>query len=174
MIRSDMAKYDDWPDKTQAAGRIGISVKTLERMADRGEVEQRMRPREGASPQAVFNPKDVEREASKRAAVNGKPFILPGIQSEPEPAPEQPQSGLELPIKLPANFVGLFEAMLERLVPKLLPPPAQEPSHLLTVEEVLMLGYTRDWIRKQRKLGMLTPFGRKYSRFELERLAGRD
>ena len=159
-----MAKYDDWPDKTQAAQRIGVSVKTLERMADKGQIEQRMRPREGASPQAVFNPKDVEREASKRAAVNGTPFVLPADADEVPNVPMVPRD----------NLIGALETMLERLVPKLLPPPAQEPSHLLTIEEVLRLGYTQDWIRKQRKLGLLTRFGRKYSRFELERLAGRD
>ena len=158
-------KYADWPDKNEAAKRIGVSVKTLERMADRGEIEQRMRPRPGASPQAVFNPKDVEREASKRAAVNGKPFVLPAEQavtvSEDTGTPP---------------FISALEAMLERIVPKLIPapvPPAEQP-HLLTLEDVLKLGYTRDWIRKQRKLGLLTPFGRKYSRFELERLAGKD
>lgn len=161
-----VAKYSGWPDKTTAAQRIGVSVKTLERMADRGEIEQRMRPRPGASDTAVFNPRDVEREASKRAAVNGKPFVLPAEQ-----AMELPE-----PVKANVDFVGALRMMLETVVPKLIPPPVPpaEQAHLLTLEEVLKLGYTRDWIRKQRKLGLLTRFGLKYSRFEMERLAGRD
>ena len=162
-----VAKFSDWPDKTAAAQRIGVSVKTLERMADRGEIEQRMRPRPGASDTAVFNPRDVEREASKRAAVNGKPFVLPAEEPDAPSVPSVPSVPRD-------NLIAALEAMLERLVPKLLPPPAQEPSHLLTIDEVLKLGYTRDWIRKQRKLGLLTRFGYKYSRFELERLAGKD
>lgn len=160
----------DWPDKTQAAGMLGVSVKTLERMAQKGVIEQRMRPRPGASDMACFNPKDVQQAMQEKGIVISRPRVeSPGTQSGFEP----PQSGLEPASVNPANFIGALEAMLERLVPKLLPPPAQEPSHLLTIEEVLKLGYTRDWIRKQRKLGLLTPFGRKYSRFELEILAGK-
>ncbi|HEY1896729.1 MAG TPA: hypothetical protein VGG62_10675 [Terracidiphilus sp.] len=62
-----MSKFTEWPTKEPAAQRIGVSVKTLERMADAGKIEQKMRPRVGGTPQAIFNPEDVEREAAKRA-----------------------------------------------------------------------------------------------------------
>jgi hypothetical protein len=153
----------DWPDKTQAAGMLGVSVKTLERMAQKGVIEQRMRPRPGASDMACFNPKDVQKAAGEKGIVISRPRVESSTEVQTLP-----------PSETPVNFVGALEAMLERLVPKLLPPPAQEKPHLLTIREVEGLGYTQDWLRRQRKLGLLTRFGRKYSRFELERLAGKD
>src|SRR5262245_54083100 len=74
-------KFEDWPTKEQAAQRIGISIKTLERMADRGEIHQKFRDRPGASQVAVFNPDDVERVASQRAAADGKAFVMPPARS---------------------------------------------------------------------------------------------
>ena len=77
-------KYQDWPTKDEAAKAMGVSVKTLERMADAGKIEQQFRPRPGRSDVAVFNPKDVEREASRRAAAVGVPFIMPSDAPGPE------------------------------------------------------------------------------------------
>ena len=65
-----------WLTKAEAARKIGCSVKTVERLADTGKLEQQMRPRPGGSPVAVFNPKDVERAASERAAAEGRPYVL--------------------------------------------------------------------------------------------------
>lgn len=93
-------KYADWFTKQEAAQRIGISVKTVERLADAGKLQQKMRPRPGGTDVAVFHPNDVEREASERAATAGKPFVMPpGTAPAGAIVPAAPQT---LAVPLPA------------------------------------------------------------------------
>ena len=87
-------KYADWFTKQEAAQRIGVSVKTVERLADAGKLQQKMRSRPGGTDVAVFHPNDVEREASERAATAGKPFVMPaGATPASAIVPAAPQAG---------------------------------------------------------------------------------
>ena len=155
-----------WPTKQEAATALKISVKTLERLADKGTIRQRMRARPGASPIAVFNPEDIDREMSLRITKNGHPVILPAA-AEPEIVPT-PDSTRQV-------FLEGLELILSRVLSqqKQLPAPVELP-HLITMEQAMNLGYPRRWLREQIQSGTLRKFGRsKISRFELERLAGR-
>lgn len=69
-------KYADWQTKEQVAARLGVSLKTVERLAAAKKMQRRQRGRPGGSPVAVYNPEDIERLASERAAAEGEPFLL--------------------------------------------------------------------------------------------------
>ena len=79
-------KYADWMTKEQAAERIGVSVKTVERMADNQKLQKRQRARAGGSPIAVFHPGDVDRAASERNKAQAAPFVISDAQSKSTPA----------------------------------------------------------------------------------------
>jgi hypothetical protein len=61
-----MTTHSDWFTKEQAARLIRCSMETIERLAEAGKLEQRMRPQPGG-PRPVYNPEDVEREAAERS-----------------------------------------------------------------------------------------------------------
>jgi hypothetical protein len=165
------AIYVDWPDKSESAKIIGVSVKTVERLADQGKLQQKFRPRIGASPIAVFNPADVQKQASIYANAANRPFTMPrdeaGVTTVSVPGfgPVGPEA-----------FLLALQAMLDRAKPPEAPPPAPvELAHLVTRDyAVKYLGYPRDWLRDQIRDGKLKTYGaKKISRFELETLAGR-
>lgn len=79
---SKQMKYADWMTKEQAAERIGVSVKTVERMADNQKLQKRQRARAGGSPVAVFHPGDVDRAASARNKAQAAPFVISDAQSK--------------------------------------------------------------------------------------------
>jgi excisionase family DNA binding protein len=56
-----------WLTKAQAAERLAISERTLDRLGKKGP-ERRLRPRPGKKPEPVFNPVDVEAMAPKEEA----------------------------------------------------------------------------------------------------------
>ncbi|MEO8373348.1 MAG: hypothetical protein ABI806_29455 [Candidatus Solibacter sp.] len=64
---SGMPSHDlsNWLSKADAAARLQISERTLDRRCDAGTgPERRNRPRVGLKPEPVFNPEDIERLAA--------------------------------------------------------------------------------------------------------------
>lgn len=57
----------DWPSKQEAADRLGVTVKTIERLTRAGKLERRFRNRPGTSPIAVYDPKDVTTVQAERS-----------------------------------------------------------------------------------------------------------
>lgn len=56
-----MNDLSTWPTKPEAAARLGISERSLERLVEQGKPpERRMRQRPGKRPEPVFNPEEVE------------------------------------------------------------------------------------------------------------------
>jgi len=116
-------KYADWPTKEEAAQRIGVSVKTVERLADDKKLQQKFRPRPGGTPLAVFHPGDVERIASERAAGAARPFVMPPEAVIPSPASTLP--ALRQPSLEPGAFAELLGAAIARAL------SAVKPSDLI-------------------------------------------
>jgi hypothetical protein len=56
-----MTEISEWPTEAEAAAAIGVSIRTLQRYAEKGQIEIRSRPREGKKPENVCNPRDVDR-----------------------------------------------------------------------------------------------------------------
>jgi hypothetical protein len=166
-----MSKYSEWPTKEPAAQRIGISVKTLERMADAGKIEQKMRPREGGTPQAVFNPADVEREAAKRATGAGRSYVMPAETNGTVPpgtagvpALRQGETvtwsdpAAELADQLARAFASATAAFRV--------PVADKPR--VTMAEAVSLGFTRENLRELVRDGKLANMGTPH-RFRFRR-----
>jgi excisionase family DNA binding protein len=76
-----------WITKQQAAAAIGVTPKTIERLAQAGKLEQRSRPQARGPNVAVYDPGDVDRLVSERH-VAPPPFVLPaGTVSPPAKRP---------------------------------------------------------------------------------------
>ena len=71
--------YSDWLTKDEAAAIIGVTPKTVTRMALAGQIQQGRWQREGRGPTlAVFHPEDVRRIALARRSGPPAPFLVPG------------------------------------------------------------------------------------------------
>lgn len=127
-----MSDLSAWLNKQEAAQRLGVSERTLDRMADKGP-ERRMRARPGRKPEPVFNPEDVERLASKAFVVpaalvpseelatrQGPPpvlqMLLSVIQSLATTSHAKPQAALFLTLDEAAEYSGLSKSFLRRVV----------------------------------------------------------
>lgn len=64
-----------WLTIADAANAIGVSTRTVERLAHDRKLEQRLRPQAGSPPVAVYNPTDVARIALERSPAP-PPFVL--------------------------------------------------------------------------------------------------
>ena len=87
----DDTKLDDWFTKTQAAGFLKVSEKTVERLATKGTVRRATRKRPGVRPSPVYCPDDLERV---KAAQTAQMIVMPPRRPTPVsllyplPAPE--------------------------------------------------------------------------------------
>ena len=68
--------HEDWLTKQEAARILQVAEKTIDRLADRGELQKATRKRPGLPPVAVFHPDDVER-ARKVREIPARPFMFP-------------------------------------------------------------------------------------------------
>lgn len=138
----------DWLTEPEAAKRLGISWRTLLRRVAKGEgPERQMRPRKGAKPEPVYNPRDVERMSAQRAVV---------VRPEMLPRPERPM-GQEIAV------APIFMAVLDRLagaLEKFAPPPAKpEVKAWMTPGEAsAYLGLSEGLIRRLIRDGKLPRF----------------
>jgi hypothetical protein len=159
-------KYADWPTKDQAAKLIGVSVKTLERYADDNKLEQKLRSRPGGSPIAVFNPRDVERMASERAAAEGQPFVMPA-RSESETVPALHNAAIAPYVK------EQLDALAAAVKPDALHVALAEKPRV-TMTEAIALGFTRENLREMVENGKLenvgTPHRYRFRRRDLDAL----
>jgi len=79
-----MKDYSGWLNKAQAAEAIGVSTKTVEKLAEEKHLQMAMwkRPTGGAAI-AVYHPGDVERIRKERNP-DAPPFVLPSVSEASE------------------------------------------------------------------------------------------
>jgi excisionase family DNA binding protein len=141
-----------WLSKPEAAARLGISERTLERMidADKGP-ECRIRPRTGKRPEPVYNPQDVDALA---AAAAPKPAVNPpaGPANSRQLVPTGEDS---MPSSL-ALGIELIE-QLARIANRARPEPAPTPPALwLTIPEAAVYtGLSQAFLRRLARSGEL-------------------
>jgi Helix-turn-helix domain len=68
-MRKEKGAFEGWIPKEQAAQMTGLGVRTLERMAQRGEIRQAYRPVPKRRDLPVFHPDDMARLAAERGPV---------------------------------------------------------------------------------------------------------
>ena len=56
-----MAKHDHWPTKAEAARRLDTSIRNIERLIARGDIESSKRTQPGRKPITIVNPDDLAR-----------------------------------------------------------------------------------------------------------------
>jgi excisionase family DNA binding protein len=137
-----------WIPKAEAAGRLGISERTLDRRCDAGTgPERRERPRPGLKPEPVYNPDDVERLAVPKTHVmpNGLPVASGEAIQLASYAAEQ------ICLRQLAD-VWLMEAKSVPPVPPLLPPAL----YLTLPQASAYTGLTVTLLRRLIQAGKLT------------------
>ena len=160
--------YEHWHDKKEAASLTGMSVKSIERLAARGEIQQAERPRPGQRPATVYNPDDIARIAAERAPA---PFVMPPEKTSVS-QPGSIQGAAMTPAQRPdmAAFGTFLEAFRQEVKPK-----AKQPTRFVELEEASEIsGLSRRYLRTAVKAGTLAAVrdGRtwKVRREDLDRL----
>ena len=140
------------------------------RLATEVGVEDVKRPRRGGSPQAIYNPTDVERMASHRAAKAGMPFIMP----------KEPETGTLATASPAAQMGGAIATVIAEQFSRMLPSPAavvqvslaEKPR--VTLREAVQLGYRASDLVERVKAGTLenvgTPHRYSFRRRDLDAL----
>ena len=70
---------DQWKTKAEAAQILGVSEKTVERMAERGELGKAERKIPGRRPLPVFDPDDIEKV--QKQTLRPQPLLVPAVTS---------------------------------------------------------------------------------------------
>jgi excisionase family DNA binding protein len=121
---------NNWPTEAEAAAQLSMSLRTLQRYAKAGEIEIRQRPVPGRKPEAVVNPRDVER-------LKPGAFVM---------APEQDDKVTPRQRQQPADVLGALFAYLQQQQRLLAAPPAP----WLTLDEAAEQSrLSRRFLRKQ-------------------------
>lgn len=143
----------NWYTKDEAAKKLGRSVKTIERLADRKQIEQRMRPRIGGNDIAVFNPKEIDRLAQEMTALD--PVI------DPPPVPAVAQESTTALSPADSDITAAFDirrfAEAIRVMDAQAVPLAQKPR--VTLREAVALGFQAEDLRNRVKAGTLENVG---------------
>ena len=115
---------DHWLSKAEAARRLQVSEKTIDRMADRQQIERRMRQRPGRKAEPVFDPEAVDSLASERtpATVAPAPAAL-ARQADPRSA---------APRRVDHPVAAIAEALAAAIAQTITPRP---PAAWLTIAE---------------------------------------
>lgn len=70
-------RFVDWLTKEQASKVIGVSTKTVEKLAKDGKLQQRMIPQQGKPAIAAYNPTDVEKVRRERNPDGPEVYVMP-------------------------------------------------------------------------------------------------
>ena len=147
---------DDWFTKSQAAGLLQVSEKTVERLARKGEIRRETRKRPGVRPSPVYSPEDLDRV---KAAQVPQVVVMPP-QAEAGGVPALAPRALELPSFLQSLVSGADVPLRDKL--------------FLTVKEAVRFsGLPESTIRRLLRSGKLPGFkagGWRIRRVDLEEL----
>jgi DNA-directed RNA polymerase specialized sigma24 family protein len=179
---SPKANYSAWYRKEEAAKTIGCSLKTVEHLARRREIQKAMYRRpDGGNRVAVYHPRDVEKIARKRNQ-EPAPHVLP--------AEEPPTGALEpMPSEIyaaardappPPLLVGLLATFLHALYRlsqssansenSVLPPSELRHVTYLSISEARAYsGLPAGTIRRLARQGLIGKMGTRYRRADLEK-----
>jgi len=78
-----------WLTKQQASEAIGVSSKTVEKLATEGKLQSAKRPQPGRPDAAVYHPDDVQRAAEERRKQPGAFVVQRAVSELPEALPER-------------------------------------------------------------------------------------
>jgi excisionase family DNA binding protein len=162
--------YSNWFTKQQAAEAVGVSTKTIEKLAQEKKIQQAFwkRPETGASV-AVYHPDDVERERRERNP-DLEPFAVPPRAKEEE---QQTQA-----LVVPNNDAGQLFKVLAAIASQSSQsaPDVRTAERLfLTIAEAarysgLPRSYLKSLMTEGKLAAMKTGAGWRIRRSDLEKL----
>lgn len=128
----------EWLTKREAATLLGLSEKSVDRMAERGEIQKATRKQNGKPPAVVFHPADIGRVKTERHQTPA-PFIMPNGTAELQTlaSSQQPAAAAEL--------VRALTAIADRLAG---PAEVKEPLWLTLAEASEASGLPPSYLRK--------------------------
>jgi excisionase family DNA binding protein len=134
--KARQVNLDLWLTKSECAGRLGCSEKTIERMVERGQLHRKIRRVPGRRNLPVFSPDDVDR-----------------LQKETlQPQPGGPSMALAV-TRRPDPLTVLLDAISAKKASADLPPA---PNAFLTVRQAATyIGRTQSFIRRALQAGSL-------------------
>jgi hypothetical protein len=150
--------YSTWLTKQQAADQIGVTTKTIERLAQDGKIQQAAwRPENRGPERAVYHPDDVARIASERRP-GAAPFVLPALPAGNGNGRTHPPTSTHMqtrPSAVPALPPGedvlrlLFGAALRAVSEK-----SETPPLFLTIPEAAVVsGFSQAYLRRKCQAG---------------------
>ena len=130
-----MIDLSTWLTKPDAAARLGISERTLDRLCEKGEgPERRDRPRVGLKPEPVYNPDDVDRLAAPKA------HVMPAQTAAVATRPSAPSADV-LSLVLD-RIAGAVEGRLSQAL------PSPEPLYLTLPQASAYTGLSMAFLRR--------------------------
>lgn len=151
---SRQVNLDAWKTKPDAAAMLGCSEKTIERYAEKGQLERRARLVPGRRPLPVFSPDDLER--------------LQKESVQPAPAPLGAPSNQSLALRTRGDLASLLELFTRAR------DPAPPTKIFLTIEEAAAhTGLSEAYIRRKiraAELPALRDRGWKIRRADLDKI----
>jgi excisionase family DNA binding protein len=171
----------DWLTKAQAAEAIGVTPKTIERLAQAGKLEQRSRPQARGPNVAVYFPDDVTKLAQERQP-GAKPFVLPADPDSSAGSNGRHTGGAMIPSPSPvlATRVGddpvraFAAAVYAAVMSQTSETAAAPPTLFLSIDEAAAVsGLSRTCLRRlirNQKLPAFRDRGWRIRRRDLEQL----
>jgi excisionase family DNA binding protein len=139
-----------WLTKAEAAERLGISTRSLERLTDRGQgPEVQYRPRKGNRPEPLYNPEQVQAMRPQPKAQ----VIRPGDPRFPQARVATVATQASVDIR---PFVALLDRITLAVEHRLAPAPVIRPW-LTPTEAAQYLGLSEGLVRRLIRTGRL-PF----------------
>ncbi len=137
------AEYERWVTKQQAAAALGVTTKTIERLAQEKKIQQGRWQAPGGGPvRAVYHPDDIDRLARQRQQPAPGPFVIP---AEPEALVERAAP--------PDEMLRLLWAAALRAVTEM---SQTSETLFVTIEQAaLVAGVSRAYLRRAIQAGTL-------------------
>ncbi len=163
-----------WLTKQEAADRIGVSTKAIERFTRAGKLEQRFRPQAGSPHVAVFFPDDVDRIAAVRRQTPA-PFVLDASTDHPANGNGHEPSTALMTAAPPAADAELVRTLMTVAVHLLSQTSqtavSQTPAAYVDKTAALAIaGVSYGALRAAVQAGEVKQRGRRYRRKDLEAL----
>ncbi len=164
-----------WLTKQEAADRIGVSTKAIERFTRAGKLEQRFRPQAGSPHVAVFYPQEVDELAARRRQAPA-PFVLEASTDRPTNGnghgglahtkdPQGIYKDLDDPLR--AFAVAVVAAVMSQTSQTAV---SQTPAYVDQAEALAIAGVSVEQLRAAVKAGEVKQRGRRYRVQDLEQL----
>lgn len=158
--RATEPDFASWLTKPEAAKAIGASEKQIERLAKKGQIEQKFRTAPGQARVSIFHPGDVER------IVNAQRTTFRVQETALAPVDNSDNRSTE------TSFLSVIAPTLVRLasIAEEFNAAHHQPVYVSLDDAMRLTGLSGETIRRLAREGRVARLSRKYRRADLEAL----